>query len=47
MSHALEKSNVDLSREVVDMIGAQQAYSLMAKAPQSTDEMLGMAVQLR
>ncbi len=47
MSYALEQSNVDLSNEVVDMISAQRAYSLMARALRTTDEMIGLAVQLR
>lgn len=47
VGHALEKSNVDLSNEVVEMISAQRAYSLMARALQTTDEMMGIATQLR
>jgi flagellar basal-body rod protein FlgG len=47
MNYALEKSNVDLSNEVVDMISAQRAYSLMTRALKQTDDMLGMATQLR
>lgn len=47
VNHALEKSTVDLSREVVDMIGGQRAYSLMARALSTTDEMMGLAAQLR
>jgi flagellar basal-body rod protein FlgG len=47
MNHALEESTVDLSREVVEMIGGQRAYSLMARALQTTDEMMGLAAQLR
>jgi flagellar basal-body rod protein FlgG len=47
LSYALEKSNVDLSNEVVDMISAQRAYSLMTRALKQTDDMLGLATQLR
>lgn len=47
VSYALEQSNVDLSNEVVDLISAQRAYSMMARALRTTDEMLGMATQLR
>jgi flagellar basal-body rod protein FlgG len=47
INHALEKSTVDLSREVVEMIGGQRAYSLMARALSTTDEMMGLAAQLR
>ncbi|MCB0209797.1 MAG: flagellar basal-body rod protein FlgG [Anaerolineae bacterium] len=47
VSHALEASNVELSNEVVDLISAQRAYSLMARAVETSDEMLSLANQLR
>jgi flagellar basal-body rod protein FlgG len=47
LSYALEKANVDLSNEVVDLISAQRAYSLMARALRTTDEMMGLATQIR
>lgn len=47
ISYALEQSNIDLSNEVVDMINAQRAYSMMARALRTTDDMMGMATQLR
>ncbi|MCB0191062.1 MAG: flagellar basal-body rod protein FlgG [Anaerolineae bacterium] len=47
VSYALEASNVELSNEVVDLIGAQRAYSLIARAMETSDEMLSIANQLR
>ncbi|MCG3210094.1 MAG: Flagellar basal-body rod protein FlgG [Anaerolineae bacterium] len=47
ISYALEQSNIDLSNEVVDMISAQRAYSMMARALRTTDEMMGLATQIR
>jgi flagellar basal-body rod protein FlgG len=44
---ALEKSNVDLSEEIVNLINAQRAYSLMVRAMETSDEMLSLANQLR
>jgi len=46
-SYALESSNVDLSNEIVDMISAQRAYTLMLRAMETSSEMLSMATQLR
>jgi flagellar basal-body rod protein FlgG len=37
---ALEKSNVDVARELVDMITAQRAYELNSKTIQTADDML-------
>jgi flagellar basal-body rod protein FlgG len=47
MNYALESSNVELSNEVVDMISAQRAYTLMLRALETSSEMLGLANQLR
>lgn len=47
ISHALEASNVDLSREVVDLISAQRAYTLMVRTMETSDEMLNLANQMR
>jgi len=47
ISSALEQSNVDLSNEVTDMISAQRAYSMIARALSTTDEMMGLATQIR
>ena len=47
VSRALEASNVELSNEVVDLIGAQRAYSLMVRAMETSDEMLSLANQVR
>ncbi len=47
MNYALENSNVELSNEVVDMISAQRAYTLMLRALETSSEMLGLANQLR
>lgn len=44
---ALEGSNVDLSREMVDMLSAQRAYTLMARAISNSDQMLSMVSQMR
>jgi len=47
IGHALERSNVDLSQEMVDLISTQRAYTIMIHLLQTSDEMLGMANQLR
>ncbi|MCB0155428.1 MAG: flagellar basal-body rod protein FlgG [Anaerolineae bacterium] len=47
LSRTLEDSNVDLSREVVNLITGQRAYSMMVRALQTSDEMLSLANQLR
>lgn len=46
LGRALESSTVDLSREFVEMISAQRAYSLMARAMNISDQMLSMANQM-
>ena len=46
-AYAIEASNVDLGRQITDLMTAQRAYSLMARAIRTTDEMLSMATQLR
>lgn len=43
----LEASNVEVSEEMVKMIVAQRAYELSSKAVQASDEMLGIANNLR
>ena len=43
----LEASNVELVEEMVNMIVAQRAYEISAKAIQTSDSMLQMANQLR
>jgi flagellar basal-body rod protein FlgG len=47
IGHALEKSNVDLGEEMVDLMSTQRAYTLITRVVQSTDEMLAMGNQLR
>lgn len=44
---ALEGSNVNIAEEMVNMIIAQRAYEVNAKAIQTTDEMLGMVNNLK
>ncbi|NDY42262.1 flagellar basal-body rod protein FlgG [Dissulfurirhabdus thermomarina] len=43
----LEQSNVDVVKEMVDMIITQRAYELNSKAVQTADNMLGMAGNLK
>jgi flagellar basal-body rod protein FlgG len=43
----LESSNVDIIREMVDMIASQRAYELNSKSIRTADEMLRMASNLR
>jgi flagellar basal-body rod protein FlgG len=47
VGHALESSNVDLSKQIVDLISVQRAYTLMARAMETSDEMLGLVNQMR
>ena len=47
ISHALEGSNVDLSQQMVDLISAQRAYTLMIRAMETSNEMLGLVNQMR
>jgi flagellar basal-body rod protein FlgG len=43
----LETSNVEIVREMVDMIASQRAYELSSKSVKTADEMLHMASNLR
>lgn len=43
----LEQSNVDMSAMMTEMIQAQRIYSMNAKALETTDQMMGMANNLR
>ncbi|RKX33749.1 MAG: flagellar basal body rod protein FlgG, partial [Thermotogae bacterium] len=43
----LEKSNVDVVKEMVDMITAQRAYELNARSIQTADDMLRTASTLK
>jgi flagellar basal-body rod protein FlgG len=43
----LETSNVQVIEEMVKLIVAQRAYELSSKAIQSSDEMIGMANNLK
>jgi len=43
----LEASNVELVEEMVNMIVAQRAYEISAKAIQTSDSMLQLANQLK
>jgi flagellar basal-body rod protein FlgG len=47
MQGMIELSNVDLSKEMTDMIVAQRAFELSSKAMKIADEMWGMANNLR
>ncbi len=44
---ALERSNVDVARELVDMITAQRAYELNSRTIQTADDMLQTINQIR
>ncbi len=43
----LEQSNVDVVKEMIDMIVTQRAYELNSKTVQTSDEMLGIASNLK
>ena len=43
----LDMSNVSVVNEMVEMIVAQRAYELNSKAVQTSDSMLGTAVNLK
>jgi flagellar basal-body rod protein FlgG len=43
----LEMSNVSVVKEMVNMIVAQRAYELNSKAIQTSDNMLGIATNLK
>lgn len=44
---ALESSNVNMAEAMTHLIALQRAYSLSVRSFQQTDEMIGLAVQLR
>ncbi|PWK16243.1 flagellar hook-basal body protein [Tumebacillus permanentifrigoris] len=44
---AVEMSNVDMSTQMTEMIVAQRAYSMNARALTTTDQMMGIANSLR
>lgn len=44
---ALERSNVDLAQEMVELITAQRAYELASRAVRTADEMMALANSLR
>jgi len=44
---ALEQSNVDLTKEMTDVIMVQRAFQLMSRALTSSDMMMGLANNLR
>lgn len=44
---ALEASNVEVAKEMIDLIVAQRAYEMNSKAIQASDEMLSQANELR
>ncbi|MGH2366656.1 MAG: flagellar basal-body rod protein FlgG [Chloroflexota bacterium] len=47
VAQALEVSNVDMADQMTSLIAAQRAYGFSLKALQTTDEMLGLANNLR
>ena len=47
MQHFLENSNVDVMREMTDMIAAQRAYEMNSKVIQTVDQMLQNTVNFR
>jgi flagellar basal-body rod protein FlgG len=46
-SHQVESSNVDLSREMTQMMIDQRTFQLSVKAFQQTDQMISQAINLR
>ncbi|ASN04086.1 flagellar hook-basal body protein [Virgibacillus necropolis] len=46
-SGALERSNVDISKEMTDLITAQRSYQFNAKTISMSDQMMGLVNQLR
>lgn len=46
-SGALEASTVDLAEQMTTLIEAQRAYTVNARALQTLDEMVGLAIQVR
>lgn len=47
MQHFLETSNVEVMREMTDMISAQRAYEMNSKVIQTVDQMLQHTVNIR
>ena len=47
MQGTLERSNVNAVDEMVNLIVAQRAYEINSKAIQTSDDMLGLANQLK
>ncbi|MBI1861451.1 MAG: flagellar basal-body rod protein FlgG [Deltaproteobacteria bacterium] len=47
MQHFLESSNVEVMREMTDMIAAQRAYEMNSKVIQTVDQMLQHTVNVR
>jgi flagellar basal-body rod protein FlgG len=45
--NTLESSNVNMAEEMTHMIALQRAYSLSVRAFQQSDQMFGLAVQMR
>lgn len=45
--NALESSNVNLSEEMTRLIALQRAYGMSVRAFQQTDQMIGLAIQMR
>ena len=43
----LESSNVDIVRQITDLIQAQRAYEMNSKAISTADEMMSAANQIR
>ena len=43
----LESSNVEIVKEMVDLIASQRAYELNSKSIKTADEMLRMVTNLR
>ena len=43
----LEKSNVDVAQEMIDLIVAQRAYEINSKAVKTADELMGMTNNLK
>lgn len=46
-SHAVEQSNVDLSREMTNMMSLQRNFQMSIRVFQQTDEMISIALNMR
>jgi flagellar hook protein FlgE len=46
-SHAVEQSNVDLSREMTNLVTLQRNFEMSVKAFQQTDSMISQAINMR